>query len=305
MRAPAKRLIELSLCRLGVARLARLGRGADTIVLAYHNIVPHGEPVRGDGSLHLRQAEFAKHLDLVGRTHDVVSVSALLEPYASSGRPRAVITFDDACQGAVTAGVEELARRGLPATIFVAPAYTGGGSFWWDTVVDPSTGFLEAGVRRHALEALAGRDDEVRRWATANGMPLRAVPPHQTCATLEQLEAADAAGGVTFASHTWSHPNLTRLTSDLLQEELERPLAWLSERLRHVVPWVSYPYGLVSRRVAAAAAAAGYRGAFRVDGGWIRGDGRREDAFTLPRQNIPAGLSLKGFEARVSGLLSR
>lgn len=307
MRTPLKRAVEVAACHTGLARLARAGRARGTVVLAYHNIVPGGQTARGDASLHLPQREFARQLDLLRRTHDVVPLSALNEPRRSGARrPRAVITFDDACQGAVTVGVEELARRGLPATFFVVPTFVGGRSFWWDRLASASSGNLSDEIRRHALEALAGRDDGVRRWASVRGVAVGRVPDHQTGATEPQLRAAEQAEGIGLASHTWSHPNLTRLEDDELIRELRQPLAWLRERFRGVVPWVSYPYGLTSERVQAATAEAGYEGALLVTGGWLpRRDAGAISAFALPRQNIPAGLSLEGFELRISGLLTR
>jgi peptidoglycan/xylan/chitin deacetylase (PgdA/CDA1 family) len=284
----------------------RRRRAADAVVLAYHNIVPDGAEVLGDRSLHLPQREFARQLDLLRETHDVVPLDQVLEPPSGPRtRPRAAITFDDACQGAVTAGIDELARRGMPATVFVAPAFVGGRSFWWDALAGPGTEGLAEDVRRHALESLAGRDDAVRRWAECSGIAVHAVPDHQTCATEAQLRALDGTEGITLASHTWSHPNLARLSREELEEELSRPLAWLRERFQHVIPWLTYPYGLASPQVVAAVAEAGYRGALLVEGGWLPRHPRGcIHPYELPRQNVPSGLSLRGFELRVSGFLT-
>jgi peptidoglycan/xylan/chitin deacetylase (PgdA/CDA1 family) len=284
----------------------RRRRAADAVVLAYHNIVPDGAEVLGDRSLHLPQREFARQLDLLRETHDVVPLAQVLEPPSGPRtRPRAAITFDDACQGAVTAGIDELTRRGMPATVFVAPAFVGGRSFWWDALAGTGAEGLPDDVRRHALEVLAGRDDAVRQWAERNALAIHSVPDHQTCATEAQLRELDGTEGITLASHTWSHPNLARLPREELEEELTRPLAWLRERFRHVIPWLTYPYGLASPQVVAAAARAGYRGALLVEGGWLPRHPRESiDLYALPRQNIPSGLSLNGFELRVSGLLA-
>ncbi len=307
MRFLVKRVVETALCWSGVTRLMRLRRVADTLVLAYHNIVPDGCEIRGDRSLHLPQREFARQLDLLQRTHEVVPLRALLERGPQRPRrPRAVITFDDACQGAVTAGVDELARRGLPATVFVAPAFVGGRSFWWDALAAAHETALPDEIRRHALEQLAGKDRDVRRWAERASITLPPVPEHQRCATEAQLRALDRTEGITLASHTWSHPNLARLAESELLDELTRPLAWLRERFDHVVPWLAYPYGLASERVMDMAKETGYHGALLVEGGWLEGDRRnRPSPFALPRQNVPAGVSRAGFELRISGFFAR
>jgi len=302
MRATVKRAAERSLCRIGMPHVGRTLRRGDTLVLAYHNIVPAGEPVAGEASLHLPEHEFARQLELIARTHTVVPITALLEPATRTGRPRAVITFDDAYQGAVTAGARRLAALGLPATFFVAPAFVGGRSFWWDALA--AAGRLNAAVRSHALGELQGKDASIRRRAHEQGTPGAELPWHATAATEAQLAAAAATPGITLASHSWSHANLACLPRHELEEELARPLAWLRRRYATVVPWLSYPYGAYTTEVEAAAMRLGYAGAFRIDGGWLPPRARRRLS-ALPRLNVPAGVSLRGFELRISGVLAR
>jgi len=306
MRARVKALAESVLSGGPPAWLARRRVRGRALVLAYHGIVPDGAAVVGDRSLHLPQRAFAAQLDELARTCRVVPLEALLgddgqPPASADDLPRVAITFDDAYHGTLTAGCEELARRGLPATMFVTPAFLGGGTFWWDA--------LEAldrpGVRDEALWRHHGRTERVRVWAEAEGLGWRTVPAHATAVAESLLhEAAARTPGLTLASHTWSHPNLSALDPAELDEELRRPLAWLRERLPGVRPWISYPYGLASSAVESAAARAGYTAAFRVDGGWWPRDGGA-NRFALPRLNIPAGLSPRGFTLRLLGMQAR
>lgn len=301
VRHAVKRLAERALRGSGLPRLAAARRRGDVLVLAYHNIVPEGEWATGDLSLHLPQREFARQLDLLARTHDVVPIDEVLTP-GSGDRPRVALTFDDAYRGTVAAGVAELVRRGLPGTIFVAPAYVDGGTFWWDELGASAEG-LDARTREHALHALAGSGSRVRAWAAGEGIATGSLPPHQAVASEAELRDAASKPGITLGSHTWSHPNLAALRADELREELVRPIAWLEERFPRAVRWLTYPYGLSSPEVQRAARDAGYRGGFRVDGGWMAD--RHADPFALPRLNVAAGLSLDGFLLRVSGLLVR
>jgi peptidoglycan/xylan/chitin deacetylase (PgdA/CDA1 family) len=301
MRQLVKRFAELALCRSGVTRWSRGRRANSLLILAYHNIVPHGEETVGDQGLHLPQREFAQQLDLLCRTHDVISLESVLDPSPSAGRPRAAITFDDACQGAVTAGVQELTRRGLPATIFIAPAFVGGSPFWWDALAQPDASGLSDHVRQFALTGLEGRDDRIRAWADTQGWSLQSVPWHQTCATEQQLRGI-ATNCITFGSHTWSHPNLTALAEAELRLELTRPLEWLHGRFSNVLDWLAYPYGLHTPAVAHQAGIVGYTGGLLIEGGWVNRVHGHDPRLMLPRQNIPAGLSLQGFELRVSGV---
>jgi peptidoglycan/xylan/chitin deacetylase (PgdA/CDA1 family) len=301
LRSLFKQGVEAGLLWSGAARVSRALHRSRTLVLAYHNVVADDAPSCGDGSLHLPRHQFAAQLDALAEILEVVPLHSL--PEAGSRRrrrPRAVITFDDAYQGAVTIGVAELARRGLPATIFVPPAFVGGASFWWDCISDPRSNEITPELRTYALDRLRGEDAAVRAWSAERGAPLRRPPRSAVAATEDELAAAARHPMISFGSHSWSHPNLAALTPDELRWEMERPLGWLRERYANVIPWISYPYGLSSPAVERAAAAAGYRGGLLVTGGWT--PARMHSPTATPRLNVPAGLSISGFRLRSSGL---
>ena len=303
VRREVKRLAEHALAWSGVPWLSARARRHATLILAYHDIVPHGAVRGGDASLHLPQAQFADQLDALARTHDVVPLDVALGGGAPArSRPRAAITFDDAYYGAVTAGVEELARRALPATIFVPPGLLGGQPFWWDVLAPAGDAGLDAGVRARALATLTGTPRTHHANARRTPATRPPLPSHVRSATEEELSRAAATPGIALGSHTWSHPNLAALDEPELGDELARPLAWLRERYDGVVPVLTYPYGLFSPRVQHAARAAGYEAALRIDGGWlVRG---RHDAFDLPRLDVSSGVSAAEGRLRVAGVLS-
>lgn len=303
MEAPFKNILETLLIRSGVARFGRRSKRDYVLVLAFHNIVEDGMEGGGDASLHLPRSRFAAFLDHLTECHEVVPLPSVTDPRqgASRSKPRVVITFDDAYHGAVTIGVSELAGRGLPATIFVAPAFIGGKSFWWDSfapVQDP--GQFEA-FRTEALQRLRGEDHAVREWALDLGLEGAPAADSLRTATESELRSAiHVHPSLTLGSHSWSHPNLTELSESEVREELSRSIAWLHERFELVVPWLSYPYGLTSRRIESIAAEVGYEGATLIEGGWA--STRVDRAHAVPRLNIPAGLSPGGFVLRTAGL---
>lgn len=297
-----KRLVETALTRSGVAAAARRRRRADALILAYHNIVPAEFPSGGDPGLHLPQRAFAAQLDLLRQVCDVVSLRDALTPRASDGRPRAAVTFDDAYAGAVTAGVAECVARDIPATIFVVPGMLGGRAYWWDALSRDGTAVWPDADRDAALDHCGGREEAVRTWAVQRGYAARDVPAHARSASETQLREAATARGITLGSHSWSHPNLARLETVALAEELSRPLGWLRERFNNTTDVLAYPYGLTSAAVSRAAAAAGYGAGLLVADGWWTGRG---DRYAVPRLNVPAGLSLDGFALRTAGLFCR
>jgi peptidoglycan/xylan/chitin deacetylase (PgdA/CDA1 family) len=261
----------------------------------------------GDRSLHLPQEAFAEQLDLLHSAFDVLPLDAVLAQRPGAWRERrarasVVITFDDAYRGAVTAGVAELARRSMPATIFVPPGFVNGGVFWWDALTPDDAAGLPAAERERALHEMAGQGARILAHAARSSRAPVLLPEHARGASEEELRRAATTPGITLGSHTWSHPNLAALAPAELAEELARPLAWLRERFDAVVPYLSFPYGISSSAVERAAEAAGYRAALRIDGGWLpRAPVNR---YALPRLNVPAGLSPAGFRLRCTGLLT-
>jgi peptidoglycan/xylan/chitin deacetylase (PgdA/CDA1 family) len=297
-----KTIVETGALATGVEVWGPGRRAGATLILAYHNIVSDAAAFARDDSLHLSLSTFQRQLDALRRSCDVVSLED--GSNAEGTRPRAVITFDDAYRGAVRLAIPELAARGLPATMFVAPGYIPDGTFWWDALRTPAGAAMTEADRVRALTELGGSEAAIRDWAAERGYTAVAVPADERAASEADLgEALARHAGLTFGSHAWSHPNLAALPPQDISRELESSLAWLRERFDRVVPWLAYPYGIDSPAVAAAAAAAGYHGAVRVTGGHFVG--RPQDLFRVPRLNVPAGLSLRGFRLRLSGVLSR
>jgi len=299
-----KRIVESGVVLARLDRLARLRVAPSGVILAYHNVVPRGETTAGDLSLHLEQERFSDQLDLLLETHDVVSLDELVDSDWSSGsRPRAALTFDDAYEGALTAGIDELERRGLPGTVMVAPGLLGAPT-WWDQLAPKGGGPLPDRVRDHCLLELRGRNEEVLAWARAEGMELRELPAHARPASAARVEEAGQRPGIALAAHTWGHPNLARHSSEECREEYTRCRQWLTDRAIRYSDWLAYPYGLYSRD-AAELARTRFRGGLRVAGGLAWRKGRITAPLgVLPRVNVPRGMTLNGLRLRLASLLS-
>jgi len=76
----------------------------------------------------------------------------------------------------------------------------------------------------------------------------------------DQVKDLDARGQ-TIASHTLTHPFLTRLSDGRLAAEVGESKAELEKFLGKPVDYFAYPFGDLNRRVVAAVQAAGYRAA--------------------------------------------
>src|SRR5438093_8052226 len=240
-----KRPVESVFSSPSVRWMARHRVRDKRLILAYHGVIPDGANARGERALFMAQRDFASHLDLLSQVADVAPLDRIDEE--GDGRPRVAITLDDAYRGALREGVGELVKRGLPATIFVAPGRLNGHVFWWDAL-SSSGGTLDRAVRDYALHTLAGSDERIRTWAASSALGISGtMPEYAQAATHDEVRAALSWPGITVGSHTWSHSNLAILGSDDLESELVRSRAWLKAEFgEKTIDWLAYPYGLDS-----------------------------------------------------------
>jgi peptidoglycan/xylan/chitin deacetylase (PgdA/CDA1 family) len=135
-----------------------------------------------------------------------------------------VVTFDDAYRSVFELAFPVLRRLGVPGTVFAPTDFIGGpGPMAW-----PGIDRWLGGPHEHELACMSAG---------------------------ELRELADA--GWEIGSHTRSHPRLTSL-SDELAPELADSRARIEEVVGASCHSLAYPYGDADRRVAAAAAEAGY-----------------------------------------------
>ena len=89
--------------------------------------------------------------------------------------------------------------------------------------------------------------------------------------------------GVSFQSHSCSHPSLPALDDKQLASELVDSRANLQQMLGQAVEYLAYPFGHLDDRVVAAARSAGYRAAFSTQPGFNRRD---VDRFRIRRIDV-------------------
>lgn len=89
---------------------------------------------------------------------------------------------------------------------------------------------------------------------------------------------------------------------EIVTKELVQCRAAIREHVGQTPTLFAFPYGLWSPAVRDAVCAAGYRGAVTLDDRPARpGD----DAWAVPRINVPSGLSLDAFSAWLANLRPR
>lgn len=115
---------------------------------------------------------------------------------------------------------------------------------------------------------VSGRMGDDNQWP---GQPAWVSPrPLLGWADLAELQAA----GVSFASHTRTHPDLRRLDDARLLDELRGSRQDIEDRIGESCPLLAYPYGSVDQRVRRAASRV-YSAAFGTRLGYTKSIGDR------------------------------
>lgn len=213
-------------------------------ILCYHAVQPGWS-----SPLAVDPSVFARHCRWLARRRTVLPLDEAVQRLNGSGRlPRgsAALTFDDGFRDFRTDAWPALARAGLPATVFLVA---------------------------QTLTAAGQRVD----WVD--------TPPAHELETLDVDDVRELqAEGVRFASHSWSHADLTRLGHDECVRDLRESRELLEDLLRHPVAMLAYPRGRHDERVRSAAERAGYSYAFALPE-------RREPVgrYALPRVGLYHG----------------
>jgi len=190
-----------------------LGKGvpATKVVLYYHSVPKE------------KRAEFARQMDKLTFWSEPWRADA---PVPERAGVRCVsVTFDDGYQNIVDNALPELAKRGIPATIFVVTGALGVTPNWED---------------------YSGGTDLAMREIIMTAEQLRSLP-----SDLVQI-----------GSHTRTHPMLARLPEQQVREELAASRKMLEEIIGREVKLFSFPYGSFNADVIAWCQDAGYERVF-------------------------------------------
>lgn len=295
--------LESGLIRAGGTLLSRGGAHASLLVLIYHRVLPALDPMLpGEPDA----ITFARQMDLLADNFVVLPLREGVARLRQGSLPaRAVcITFDDGYANNFTVALPILREHGLPATVFVAPAYLNGGCMFNDAIFEAcrtAPGDLdlsEIGLGRLQLTSVTARIRAaqfiVDQWKY---MPLRerqqrtdqlaarsGVIPHTGLMMTEEQVAELPRSGVEIGAHTMTHPILTRLQADEARDEIVRSRRRLEEITGRPVLSFAYPNGRPRRDYAAEHVSAVREAGFElaVSTSWGAATAQ-SDPFQIPR----------------------
>ena len=230
------------------------------VVFCYHSVHPTGPHVSST------PAVFEQHLEWLTEHCRLVPFVDMVAPFEarSDSKPTVAITFDDGYRDNHSYALPLLARYRVPATFFI------------------TSGFLE-------------RDPAVlSRFQRLLGCAENIVP-------LEWAQVRELrASGMDIGSHTYSHPNLARLSPAKALEELRISKDLIGDRLG-TCDLFAYPFGKPGVHFTQATVdvvrATGYRAAAAVT---FRGVLESDTALRIPRF-FTDGDSIAKVEAKILG----
>lgn len=121
-------------------------------------------------------------------------------------------------------------------------------------------------------------------------------PRHVTWEMISEMKGE----GMTYGSHTMTHPDLTILSTERQNYELADSKALFESRILEPITTLAYPAGRFNKQVMQQVEAAGYLTAWDKGGGPVQPG---HDPFRLPRVRVNGSTTLKQFQRKVeSGL---
>jgi peptidoglycan/xylan/chitin deacetylase (PgdA/CDA1 family) len=310
-RAYIRLLAVTGLLALAKSRVAKKG----IVVLTLHRVLPDAEfdSACSQAGMMLRAGTFDALLQYLKRECYCIAlegVPAWDEHAAVNSRPRIAITFDDGWKDNFETAFPIASRHSVPFTIFICPELINRKQpFWAECVVAlwrhaEQAGKLEA-FRALCKDLSAGRDIagcsadvlierlkeknpadrdsfiaslQAALASSLNGKQLNGVGEFLNWNEIMQMSET----GISFGSHTNTHPILTRVSESETLKELEESKAAIEARLK-ACRFFAYPNGDWSGPVRELVARCGYQAAFANSSGvWQPGT----DLFAVPRVNI-------------------
>lgn len=296
-------------------------------ILCYHRIGTGGIPFYSE----LPAQTFEKQMRYLRKRYRIISLDQLIQEMGYPERldPAVAITFDDGYRDLFTQAFPVLQAYRMPATIFVTVGCIETGEVaWYDRVflalqIAPGDvlDLMLDGPRRIALSSGASRlraaveiitylrsvsrsSRERCCAALERQVPLPASELRDRMLSWEQIRTMDRSG-ISFGSHTMSHPVVSRETPLEMETELLESKRILEQRLGHPVESFAFPFGKREECGGAAPeilARAGYRSAVTTEWGL---NTPHSDPLQLNRVSIGDERSLAMFAFQLNRLFLR
>lgn len=276
--------------------------GTRAAVLMYHRVLPAADAARSavESGMFVTPETFERHLEWLTADfrvlplHEISSRLARHEPLPPGA---CAISFDDGWRDNHDFALPALAKRGIPATVFVVTDRVGTvGAFWPDEICRRMAG-LPVSAQRALLAALGvapsgnpvsallghlkGTTEDTRERVLDR---VRAQTRDLATGERELMDWAEldrlARAGVDIEAHGATHAILTMASPAEAEQELDSARTSLREHGHGRHGLLAYPSGAYDDAVKLRARSAGYVAAFTTEAGLANA---ACDAWALPR----------------------
>lgn len=259
------------------------------LIINYHEVFGDDDDISWCNFPYLLTPEklFSEHLQYVAQQYKIVSLE---EIYSSPAAGLAAITFDDGYKGVYSRAFPLLRKMGIPATVFLSTDFIGSSTLpWWENIARriKSISTLPTDLKREYLK------DAPEKWryhldspdsittsiylykrSTAEEKILldrfldRLSPDAQSgrkriFLNMDEIYEMKSAG-ITFGSHTKTHPILSWLDDESLRTELEESRDIIIDINGTASCWFAYPNGIFTEREERVVQELGFTGAVQT-----------------------------------------
>ncbi|MBW1678997.1 MAG: polysaccharide deacetylase family protein [Deltaproteobacteria bacterium] len=245
------------------------------IILMYHRV---DEPTADYFNLCVPPSNFEKQMRYLKKNYRVISLKTLAQ-YIRSKKSLpddcVVITFDDGYRDNHTNAYPILKKYGLPATIFLTIGYINNNELpWWDRLAriveegrkkivnldlpaeicperikKPLSEIFsgETAISKKKINSLASLFKEVsedQKNLTLNYLEEKILPPMESSEMLSWTQIKEMSNNnISFGSHTFTHPILTKVDADRAKYEILISRIELERKIGKHFFCFSYPNG--------------------------------------------------------------
>lgn len=283
-------------------------------VIYYHRVHRDENPYNAVRSLSICVNYMEEQIRYLKNNWNIVSLSQIVDHYTKKIQLRCnsiAITFDDGFKDNYDLVYPILIKYKVPATVFLTTHFIGTNRLlWWDRIVYilknlslnelekiildndviPASikqlmiGYKKGDVKVDTLINSFKRLSEMQRTKVIERVEKSidkdffSSIPRQFLSWGEIREMHK--NGITFGSHTRTHPILSQVTLDQAKEEIDVSKNEIEKKLSQSIYFFAYPDGVLNRKIAELVKKAGYTAGFQT----VRYDKEGSyDIFFLPR----------------------
>lgn len=289
-------------------RRRRVARSGITVFM-YHDVGPDRDDI--DVWQIVRRSDFLRQVDYLRKHYQIVDLETALRAIDAppSGKPMAVLTFDDGHRGNIDHLLPIVQQEDLPVTLYIATGHVESGQpYWFDRMVNhlQSNQPIELDLRRFGMGVLRFNDERgARNWARIQKLlvAIKSLPVDQcdpiTDAIIAQLpqqgdpamaplkphevKALSEIPQIIIGAHTDGHEVLTKLSIDAARETIRRSVHKLTEWTGRIPRHFAYPAGFHNMALQQLVSEMGFASAMSTETGIWR---RHHSPYLIPRISV-------------------